>query len=200
MKKSVTLNGEGVFPVRKERTNGRAGAVAESDSPELALILERLQSMREGDFSVRLPGSWTGITGKIADSFNDIAMANQKIATELKHVGQVVGKEGRTRQRAKFNQSKGAWGEMEVSVNTLIEDLLRPTTEVTRAIAANCCLPGFRRRPRMREKDSLSWTSKTAERTILQADNKRQQCRAGKYPRADATSGSLTLPDQSKKQ
>ncbi len=33
-------------------------------------------------------------------------------------------------------QSKGAWGEMEVSVNTLIDDLLRPTTEVTRAIAA----------------------------------------------------------------
>ena len=31
---------------------------------------------------------------------------------------------------------KGAWDEMEVSVNTLVEDLLRPTTEVTRAIAA----------------------------------------------------------------
>ena len=32
--------------------------------------------------------------------------------------------------------TRGAWGEMEVSVNTLIDDLLRPTTEVTRAIAA----------------------------------------------------------------
>ncbi len=31
---------------------------------------------------------------------------------------------------------RGAWDEMEVSVNTLMEDLLRPTTEVTRAIAA----------------------------------------------------------------
>ena len=30
----------------------------------------------------------------------------------------------------------GAWGEMESSVNTLIDDLLWPTTEVTRAIAA----------------------------------------------------------------
>src|SRR5205823_12622609 len=30
----------------------------------------------------------------------------------------------------------GAWGEMEASVNTLIEDLLWPTNEVTRAIAA----------------------------------------------------------------
>ena len=30
----------------------------------------------------------------------------------------------------------GAWGEMETSVNTLIDDLLWPTTEVTRALAA----------------------------------------------------------------
>ena len=55
---------------------------------------------------------------------------------ELKRVGQAVGKEGRTRERTRFRTAKGAWGEMEVSVNTLVEDLLRPTTEVTRAIAA----------------------------------------------------------------
>src|SRR5207244_7848720 len=46
------------------------------------------------------------------------------------------GKEGKTRERTRFDQSKGAWGQMEGSVNTLVEDLLRPTTEVTRAIAA----------------------------------------------------------------
>src|SRR5207244_383766 len=46
------------------------------------------------------------------------------------------GKEGKTRERTRFDQSKGAWGAMEVSVNTLVEDLLRPTTEVTRAITA----------------------------------------------------------------
>src|SRR4029079_18078020 len=58
------------------------------------------------------------------------------MAQELKRVGQVVGKEGRTRQRAKFDHSQGAWGAMEASGNTLIDDLLRPTTEVTGAIAA----------------------------------------------------------------
>jgi signal transduction histidine kinase/CheY-like chemotaxis protein/HAMP domain-containing protein len=104
-------------------------------SPELAAILASLQTMRDGDLSVRLPGSWTGIAGKIADTFNDIVSTNQQISQELKRAGQVVGKEGRTRERIRFNQTKGAWGEMEVSVNTLIEDLLRPTTEVTRAIA-----------------------------------------------------------------
>ena len=58
------------------------------------------------------------------------------MAQELKRVGQAVGKEGKTRERTRFHESRGAWGEMEVSVNTLVEDLLRPTTEVTRAIAA----------------------------------------------------------------
>jgi HAMP domain-containing protein/CheY-like chemotaxis protein/signal transduction histidine kinase len=92
--------------------------------------------MRDGDFSVRLPGSWTGLAGKIADTFNDIVAANQQMAQELQRVGQVVGKQGKTRERTRFTQSRGAWGEMETSVNTLVDDLLRPTTEVTRAIAA----------------------------------------------------------------
>src|SRR6266849_5389588 len=103
---------------------------------DLSVILASLQTMRDGDFSVRLPGSWTGLPGKIADTFNDIVAANQRIARELKRVGQVVGKEGRTRERTRFNESRGAWGEMEVSVNALVEDLLRPTADVTRAIAA----------------------------------------------------------------
>ncbi|HEY9384952.1 MAG TPA: HAMP domain-containing protein, partial [Gemmatimonadales bacterium] len=99
-------------------------------------LLDALQRVRRGDFSVRLPGSLTRIDGKIADTFNEIVAANEKIAAELKRVGQVVGKEGKTRERARFDQPRGAWGEMETSVNTLIDDLLRPTTEVTEAIAA----------------------------------------------------------------
>ena len=116
------------------KTNGHVNG--ELASADLSLILASLQTMRDGDFSVRLPGAWTGLAGKIADTFNEIVSANQQMAEELKRVGQVVGKEGRTRERTRFHHSKGAWGEMEVSVNTLVEDLLRPTTEVTRAIAA----------------------------------------------------------------
>jgi HAMP domain-containing protein/CheY-like chemotaxis protein/signal transduction histidine kinase len=102
----------------------------------MAIVLMGLQKMRNGDFSFRLPGSWTGLAGKIADSFNDIAAANQQMAIELRRIGQAVGKEGRTRERARFTESRGAWGEVETSVNSLVDDLLRPTTEVTRAISA----------------------------------------------------------------
>jgi HAMP domain-containing protein/CheY-like chemotaxis protein/signal transduction histidine kinase len=120
----------------KSKNNGNSIHGSEPDSANLSAILASLQSMRNGDFSVRLPGSWTGLAGKIADTFNSIVAANQQMAQELKRVGQVVGKEGRTRERARFHESRGAWGDMEVSVNTLVEDLLRPTAGVTRAIAA----------------------------------------------------------------
>src|SRR6266699_567694 len=105
-------------------------------SPELVAILESLQTLRDGDFSARLPGSWVGLPGKIADTFNDIAAANQQMGQELKRLGRVVGKQGETRERARFYESRGAWGEMEVSFNTLVADLRRPTSDVTRAIAA----------------------------------------------------------------
>ncbi len=123
-------------PAAGENKNGHSLRGAESGSADLSVILASLQTMRNGDFSVRLPGSWTGLEGKIADTFNSIVAANQQMAQELKRVGQVVGKEGRTRERTRFHEARGAWGDIEVSVNTLVEDLLRPTAEVTRAIAA----------------------------------------------------------------
>src|SRR3954452_10055856 len=99
-------------------------------------LLTALQAMRVGDFSVRMSGDRLGIEGKIADTFNEIVAANQRMAQQLERVGQRVGKEGKTKQRVSFGLASGAWGEMESSVNTLIDDLLWPTTEVTRAIAA----------------------------------------------------------------
>src|SRR5580692_5020882 len=102
----------------------------------LAAVLQSLETMKNGDFSVRLPVTWTGLPGKIADNFNEIVTANEQMASELRRVGQAVGKEGKTRERIRLERQRGAWDEMEVSVNTLVEDLLRPTTEVTRAIAA----------------------------------------------------------------
>jgi HAMP domain-containing protein/CheY-like chemotaxis protein/signal transduction histidine kinase len=102
---------------------------------DFGAILAALQTVRDGDFSVRLPGGWTGMAGKIADTFNDIVAANQHMSEELRRVGQVVGKEGRTRERIRFLELRGSWGQMETSVNTLVEGLLRPTAEMTRAIA-----------------------------------------------------------------
>jgi HAMP domain-containing protein/CheY-like chemotaxis protein/signal transduction histidine kinase len=101
-----------------------------------AILLATLLRMRDGDFTARLPSTWIGVEGKVADTFNEIVAANEQMARELKRIGHKVGKEGRTRERARFQQLRGSWGEMETSVNTMVDDLLRPTTEVTRAIGA----------------------------------------------------------------
>ncbi|HEY3705758.1 MAG TPA: HAMP domain-containing protein, partial [Terracidiphilus sp.] len=140
MATSIEQPGLGQDDPNRRRSEGTASGLQNADgyaeTPFMAAILESLQTMRDGDFSVRLPVTWTGLAGKIADSFNEIVTANQQMALELKRVGQAVGKEGKTRERIRVERRRGAWDEMEVSVNTLVEDLLRPTTEVTRAIAA----------------------------------------------------------------
>src|SRR6202521_4519718 len=97
------------------------------DSFDLRGLLHALRAIRDGDFSTRLPGHWTGLEGKIADALNDVITSNQRMAEELERVGAVVGKEGKTRYRAKFDRRGASWGGMETSVNTLIDDLLWPT-------------------------------------------------------------------------
>jgi len=118
----------------------RAGK-PDDDSPggsplELQNLLQALRAMRAGDFSVRMTGEEDGLLGKIADTFNEIVAANQRMAEQIERVGQLVGREGQTRHRVKFGLSSGAWGEIESSVNTLIDDLIWPTKEVTTAVAA----------------------------------------------------------------
>src|SRR5262245_59435711 len=93
-------------------------ATAAVNGSELSTLLSVLHAVRDGDFSVRLPGDWTGIEGKIADTLNDIVASNARMASELERVGRVVGKQGKTRQRVKFARPTGAWGEMEGSLNT----------------------------------------------------------------------------------
>jgi HAMP domain-containing protein/CheY-like chemotaxis protein/signal transduction histidine kinase len=116
-------------PSAKPTPNGK-------DSLDLNHLLYALQAMRVGDFSVRMAGNQLGIEGKIADTFNEIVAANERMAKQLEQVGQVVGREGKTRQRVRLGLSGGSWHEMESSVNTLIDDLLWPTREVTRVIGA----------------------------------------------------------------
>jgi HAMP domain-containing protein len=125
---------------RKNHRPGRNGAngngAVEGSQVDLRKLLRALQAVRDGDFSVRLPGDQTGLAGKVADTFNEIVVSNQKLALELERAGQIVGKEGSTRHRMTSEKRSGAWGAMETSVNTLIDDLLWPTTEVTRTITA----------------------------------------------------------------
>jgi HAMP domain-containing protein/signal transduction histidine kinase len=99
-------------------------------------LLAAVTAFKRGDFSARLPDDWTGIAGKIADTFNDTIRINQRLTQELERVRRVVGKEGRIRQRASLGEVSGSWSEAMRSVNDLVEDLVHPTSEMARVIGA----------------------------------------------------------------
>ncbi|MBD0339566.1 MAG: HAMP domain-containing protein, partial [Microcoleus sp. Co-bin12] len=99
-------------------------------------LLRTLVAVKKGDFSVRMPIDQTGLAGKIADELNDIIELNQKMAAELERIGTVVGKEGKIAQRATIGNAEGSWGASVNSVNTLITDLVQPTSETARVIRA----------------------------------------------------------------
>src|SRR5438034_219710 len=113
--------------------NGSRSGIHECDNGQL---LRALMAFKRGDFSVRLPDDWTGLGGKIADTFNDVISTNQRLARELERIGQVVGKEGRISQRASLGDVSESWGEAIGSVNGLIGDLVHPTSEMARVIGA----------------------------------------------------------------
>ncbi|HTC69555.1 MAG TPA: HAMP domain-containing protein, partial [Acidothermaceae bacterium] len=99
-------------------------------------LLGALLSLRDGDFAVRLPLELTGVDGKIADAFNDIARVSERRARETARVSIAVGKEGKLKQRMAVPGAVGGWADEVAAVNMLIDDLVWPTTEVTRAVGA----------------------------------------------------------------
>ncbi|HEU4428645.1 MAG TPA: HAMP domain-containing protein, partial [Myxococcota bacterium] len=127
-------------PTASRRRNGKATTappIAAGPSPaDLRQLLRALESVRDGDFSVRLPVEWTGLLGRVADRFNEIVAFNEEMANELARMAQVLGKEGKLSRRLRIARTRGAWGEMQVAYNGVIDDLVRPITEVTGAIAA----------------------------------------------------------------
>ncbi|RZL11234.1 MAG: hybrid sensor histidine kinase/response regulator, partial [Rubrivivax sp.] len=107
-----------------------------SEEQQLTVLLSALTALHRGDASVRLPSHWSGIAGKVADVFNDVVDQNESMAFELARLRQVVGKEGKLKQRASLRDARGFWGESVESINSLIDDLVHPTSEVARVIGA----------------------------------------------------------------
>jgi HAMP domain-containing protein/CheY-like chemotaxis protein/signal transduction histidine kinase len=112
---------------------GKRRASAELDKKEL---LNALQAFKRGDFSVRLDERGKGLDAKIAEAFNSVVEVNQRMSKELWRISKVVGREGKIDERAGLGQVRGAWGGMIESINTLISDLVWPTSETARVIGA----------------------------------------------------------------
>ena len=99
-------------------------------------MLSAMTSFRDGDFSVRLPVDWAGTEGRIAEAFNQALEHDERISREVGRLSASVGKEGRLKQRMSLPGARGGWASTVDSLNTLIDDLVRPTTEIARTIGA----------------------------------------------------------------
>src|SRR4030088_2453195 len=109
MKKNTSLS-------RRTRP-AKNGSQDDNNECDNRRLLTALMAFKRGDFSARLPDDWTGVAGKIADTFNDVIATNQRMARELDRISRVVGKEGRINQRASIGDVSECWEESIGSVN-----------------------------------------------------------------------------------
>jgi HAMP domain-containing protein/signal transduction histidine kinase/DNA-binding response OmpR family regulator len=107
-----------------------------SASVDLPRFLSALKAVRQGDFSVRLPDHWTGVAGKVADTFNEVVEMNQRLASELERLHLAIGRHGKITERASVGPVSGAWADSVANVNSLVASLVQPTSEAARVIGA----------------------------------------------------------------
>src|SRR5271163_2680411 len=120
---------------RAEAPAGR-DQIEESAEARSRRILKAFVAFRDGDFTARLPADWPGIDGRIAETFNQTIAREESITREMRRLSVTVGKEGRLKQRMSLPGAVGDWAVKVDSVNTLIDDLVRPTVDVARTIGA----------------------------------------------------------------
>src|SRR5688572_20831429 len=107
-----------------------------TDTLDQKLLFSVLAEYQRGNFAVRMPDDRTGLPGKICDALNATIERNERLVKELERLSTVVGKAGNVKQRAQLPYAEGAWATAVESVNTLVSDLVQPTTEVARVIGA----------------------------------------------------------------
>ena len=110
-----------------------ASASAEVRSRQL---LAAMTAFRDGDFTVRLPSDWVDLDGRLAEAFNQALGYEERLAREAARLSETVGRDGRLKQRMSLPGAQGGWATKVDALNTLIDDLVRPTTEIARTIGA----------------------------------------------------------------
>jgi HAMP domain-containing protein len=111
-------------------------AQATAETLDTRELLKVLTAFKKGNFSARMSVDRVGLAGKIADTLNEVLELNEKMAKEFSRISTAVGKEGKITQRAGMGDHGGGWAACVESLNTLIVDVVQPSTEVARVIGA----------------------------------------------------------------
>ena len=104
------------------------------EDPALEELLRVLTEARDGNFSVRMRARRRDVMGEVQQRANELIALNARMAKELARVSRIIGREGRMTERVSLGTVDGAWNESVESINAMIDDLVRPTTEISRVI------------------------------------------------------------------
>ena len=118
------------------RTPARRAAGEDLDRAQLRRLLAALEAMRDGNFRRRLPVTGEGLAADLAIAYNEFADRQQHMFSELTRVQRVAGTEGRHSERLQPGLGEGGWSRGVEAANSLITDLVRPTGEFARVVAA----------------------------------------------------------------
>ena len=129
-----------MLPSKPDRSKAKANRptqkITKGKDDRSRRILAVMVAFRDGNFYVRLPSDWEGIDGRIAAAFNQTVSHEDHLSREMARLSGTVGREGRLKQRMSVPGASGGWATKVDRFNTLLDDLVRPTTEVSRTIGA----------------------------------------------------------------
>ncbi len=120
----------------ESRANGSSNGNDRIDDLFKRQLLASLATLQEGDFSARLPGDLTGLDGKIADTFNEVVGRLERYTISVSRLRNEVGRKGKFNERLPVGDAVGGWSDATEAVNSLVDDLSRPTLEMGRVIGA----------------------------------------------------------------
>ncbi|MYU52288.1 MULTISPECIES: HAMP domain-containing protein [Streptomyces] len=121
---------------RTKSGRSRSNGTTEVDTAALNRLLVALVAMRDGNFRKRLTVSGDGVMSEIAAVFNEVADRNLHLTGELARVRRVVGREGKLTERLEVGACEGSWAAAIDASNSLVDDLVRPVSEVGRVLSA----------------------------------------------------------------
>ncbi|MGP3947670.1 HAMP domain-containing protein [Streptomyces sp. 7N604] len=105
-----------------------------------------MTALRDGDFRVRLPGSYEtpspadavpqGVAADLAAVFNQIADRNKHFVDELVRVRREIVRHGRLDERLSASPGQGTWTASVGAANSLVDALVAPAANATRVLDA----------------------------------------------------------------
>ncbi|MCU1654332.1 MAG: histidine kinase, partial [Pseudonocardia sp.] len=101
----------------------------------LHALAAAMVELQRGNFGVRLSRQ-DGLLGDVSEHFNELVVLLERHNRDLLRISRVVGREGRMMERLDEDAVDGAWNEGAHAVNSLIDDLARPTAEIARVLVA----------------------------------------------------------------